>query len=59
MSYDDAAAAAFGVPGLVGQYKPRLILLKGSQGLRLEKVVKVVLREGVVAKDVLVRQDDF
>ena len=35
-----------------------LILLKGSQGSRIEKVTKCLLREGENAKELLVRQTD-
>lgn len=35
-----------------------LILVKGSQGMRMEKVVKEIMADPMHAKDILVRQDD-
>jgi UDP-N-acetylmuramoyl-tripeptide--D-alanyl-D-alanine ligase len=34
-----------------------LILVKGSQGMRMEKVVKEIMAEPLKAKELLVRQD--
>lgn len=36
-----------------------VVLLKGSQGLRLEKAVKALLRDPSKANELLVRQDDY
>ena len=35
-----------------------VILIKGSQGVRMEKVVKEVMAEPLRAKELLVRQDE-
>ena len=35
-----------------------LILVKGSQGLRMEKVVKEIMAEPLRASDLLVRQEE-
>lgn len=36
-----------------------LILIKGSQGMRMEKTVEEIMAEPEKAKEILVRQDDF
>ena len=35
-----------------------LILIKGSQGMRMEKIVKEIMAEPLRAKELLVRQDN-
>ena len=47
--------------GLFAQSKIKqgdLILVKGSQGARMEKVVKELMAEPLLAKDLLVRQGE-
>lgn len=38
--------------------KKDLILVKGSQGMRMEKIVKEIMQDPKLAKDLLVRQDE-
>ena len=56
-SFDDSASAGKFLQEKLGEHD--LILVKGSQGVRMEKVVKEVMAEPLLAKELLVRQDDY
>lgn len=53
----NSAEAAEKIPALIGQND--IILVKGSQAVRLEKVVKSLMAEPGKAQELLVRQDKF
>ena len=54
MSYESVAEAAAYLSSIVK--KGDLVLLKGSQGVRMEKVTKALMAEPLKAKELLVRQ---
>ncbi|MCL4404035.1 UDP-N-acetylmuramoyl-tripeptide--D-alanyl-D-alanine ligase [Patescibacteria group bacterium] len=54
VSYESVAEAAAYLSSMVK--KGDLVLLKGSQGVRMEKVVKALMAEPLKAKELLVRQ---
>jgi UDP-N-acetylmuramoyl-tripeptide--D-alanyl-D-alanine ligase len=51
----DAETAALALKELVK--KGDVVYIKGSQGMRMEKIVKALMREPEKAADLLVRQD--
>jgi UDP-N-acetylmuramoyl-tripeptide--D-alanyl-D-alanine ligase len=55
-SFNTSMEAAEYVKGIVG--RGDVVLVKGSQSMRMERVVKAVLREDMNARDVLVRQEE-
>jgi len=55
-SFDDTAAAGNFLQDRIEQGD--LILVKGSQGMRMEKIVKELMAEPLRAKELLVRQED-
>lgn len=54
--FSDSLTAAQNILGLVAEGD--LILVKGSQGARMEKVVKVLMSEPEKSRDLLVRQEN-
>ena len=54
-SFDDTEAAGKFVEDRIS--KGDIILIKGSQGARMERVVKELMAEPLRAKELLVRQD--
>lgn len=54
-SFDTSAEAGEYLKGIVA--KGDVVLVKGSQSMRMERVVKALLSEEVKAEDLLVRQD--
>lgn len=57
MKFDDAVSAGRALDSLIE--KEDLILIKGSQALRMEKAVMEIMRYPERAGELLVRQDDF
>jgi UDP-N-acetylmuramoyl-tripeptide--D-alanyl-D-alanine ligase len=55
-SFDNTRTAGKFIQGRVE--KEDIILIKGSQGVRMEKIVKEIMSDPLRAKDLLVRQDN-
>ena len=61
---DPTHCASFATSSEAGKFlqekmkKGDVVLVKGSQGSRMEKIVKEVMAEPLQAKELLVRQDD-
>jgi len=55
-AFDTSLEAAEYVKGIVG--KGDIVLVKGSQSMRMERITKALLPEGARAEDLLVRQEE-